>query len=100
MDKRGELHQRIVKGSRNLTQLKKLVDEVPHGARREGLGAKVIRMQQSLNALEDGFIELYPGVCLFADRKCESSNKGTFHCTFCREYLNILYSTIDKQRLL
>jgi len=88
-----ELQRRIIEGHNRIDQLMSVVDRMPKGIKREELGGKSIRMLVSLHNLEDGFIELYPGECLFQDKKCRDANKGCFVCKKCPAYLNSVYST-------
>jgi len=86
MDKRQELQLRIAQGQRNVNRLSKLASKLPPGSKRDELGDKSVRMLQSLANLEDGFIELYPGDCLYFPKKCDEPNKGTLCCTECLAY--------------
>jgi acyl carrier protein phosphodiesterase len=87
-----ELQKRIVQGHRKIDQLCQIADKLPRSPKRDELSDKSIRLLQNLHELEDGFIELYPDICLFTDRKCTDKNKGTFVCAECSTYLNTLYS--------
>lgn len=98
MDKKQELQLRIATGQRNVNRLSELASKLPAGKKREELADKSVRMLQSLADLEDGFIELYPGDCLYSPgKKCASYNKETFHCTMCADYLNAVYSNPEGQ---
>lgn len=98
MGKKEELQTRIAKGKRNVNRLSMLTSALPPGYKRDKLADKTVRMLQSLADLEDGFIDLYPGDCLFEPGKeCSSRNKGTFHCAFCPSYLNAIYDMIDRE---
>jgi len=94
-----ELQGRIIEGCRRVDQLCKLAEKLPKGPKRDELIDKSVRLLMSLHRLEDGFIELYPGECLFDNKKCQSSNKGTFVCRWCPAYLNSIY-TKQKQGTL
>jgi len=95
-----ELRGRIIEGHRKIDQLMEIVDKMPKGIKREELGAKSIRMLRPLHSLEDGFIELYPGECLFQDKRCRDSNKGCFVCRECPAYLNSIYTSKLEQSTL
>jgi len=100
MNKKRELQQRIVAGHQKINHLEGLAGQLPHGKKRDELREKSIRLLVKLDELQEGFCELYPGECLFDDKRCESSNKGTFHCAECPTYLNSIYSLVDERRLL
>lgn len=96
MDKRQELHQRIIAGHKRVDHLCKITYMIPKGTKRAQLEDKSIRLLQYLHDLEDGFMELYPRVCLFTDKHCLDSNKGCFPCVSCKEYLNSVYGAGQK----
>jgi hypothetical protein len=101
MDKRQELQIRITRGQRNVNRLSELASKLPQGPKREELADKGIRMLRSLADLQDGFIDLYPGTCLYESGKdCNSRNKGTFHCVRCPSYLNAIYSPEGQGKLV
>jgi hypothetical protein len=87
-----EIQGRIIQGHRKVGQLCEIADKLPNGPKRDEVGNKSIRLLQNIHELEDGFMEIYPGICLFTDRKCTNKNKGTFVCDECPSYLNLLYS--------
>jgi acyl carrier protein phosphodiesterase len=89
---KNDLQQRIIQGHRKVDQLCQIADKLPRGPKRDELGDKSVRLLQNLHALEDGFIELYPDICLFIDKKCKDANKGCFPCENCSTYLNTLNS--------
>lgn len=91
MDRKQELRHRIVQGIKKVDELSKITDKLPKGKSRDKIGEKSIRVMVNLNQLEDGFIELYLGECLFEDRKCSNQNKGYFPCWNCVPYINALY---------
>lgn len=88
MNTKEGLQQRIIQGRQNIERLSEMVDKLPKGKKQVELGEKSIRMLRSLCDLEYGFIELHPNVCLFGDRRCDNSGKGTFVCRSCLSYLN------------
>lgn len=94
MDKKEELQLRIMRGIMKVDYLADLAGKLPKGKNREEIGGKSIRVLMSLYEFEDGFMELYPGECLFLpDKRCDSPNKGTFHCWKCPPYLSALYGS-------
>lgn len=101
MDKKQELQLRIATGQRNVNRVSELASKLPPGGKRDEFGDKSVRMLQSLADLEDGFIELYPGDCLYEPgKKCASLNKGTFHCTECRDYHRAVYGSGAQGKLV
>lgn len=101
MDKKEELQLRIAKGQRNVGRLAELVGKLPDGNKKDELAEKSIRMLRSLADLEDGFIEFYPGDCLFLPGKaCDSRSKGTFHCRLCPEFYNAVYAVGGQDKLV
>jgi hypothetical protein len=97
MDKRRELQSRIAQAQRNVNRLSEIASKLPPGRKREELGDRSVSMLQSLADLEDGFIELYPGECLYSPKRCDSPNKGTFNCTLCRDYHRAVYRQVQRK---
>lgn len=97
MDKKLELSNRILEGHRKVNDLSELLGMIPAGSRRDELGSKLTRMLLALEALEDGFIQLYPGACPFkASQPCRNPNKGCYPCYSCDVGLNAILGSRGK----
>lgn len=82
---------RIERGTMKVEYLAELGDKLPKGRSRDAVGDKSVRVLMKLYEFEDGFMELYPGECLFGDKRCKEPNKGCFPCWSCSSYLNAFY---------
>lgn len=95
MDRKQELQERIVQGIQRVDYLAKLGAKLSRGKARDEAGEKSVRLLFKLHDQEDGFIELYPGECLFGDRRCSNPNIGCFPCWDCLTFLNALYGSSE-----